>query len=248
MISQIIGEVRGPIPCISERVFNMLNAPDPFEPNKCMKDTYVFVVFPSEVTRFAGPQTPLDFDDKGNLVVVPADQVQNGKKLVISLTLTNIRLLCSYPLKGRENMPVFNMFDSGLLLNQHSASSDKTRVWFMARCIAEASRKLPYDAQAELVGEVGFGVTPIRIRVLSNVISILESGTCPDGRTPWSYVRGTNLDIVKWHDKPCYVVAGGYACFSGLRLGFREVSFTHQDLGVVPGIPADVSQPQQFGT
>lgn len=82
-ISRFLGEVVGKIPNISEVIFSVLNAPDPFEEGKLMKDTFVFEVVPAHIRRFAGADTPLDLDAEGNLVEVSSDQVQSGKELVL---------------------------------------------------------------------------------------------------------------------------------------------------------------------
>jgi hypothetical protein len=237
-ISQIIGKVRGPIPRIREVVFNKLNDPDPFEPNKCMKDTWVFVVVPSGVTRTAGPQTPLDFDNKGNLVEVPEDQVQHGKELVISLSLKNLKLVCVYSLKGRENL-VFNQGIDNEVFDQCGVSSeDGTRVHLMRRCIVEKSRELCYSDQKKLVEQCGFGITPTRIRALFHAVVILESRTCSDGNNPQlSFARSP--DLVRIRNNSHFVCIGGFATHLGMSVFLTTDG--HRTIGVAPCIPADVT-------
>src|SRR5271155_2879953 len=58
-ISRFLGELVGEIPLISAVVFSVLNAPDPFEDGKLMKDTWEFVVVYPLVKRIAGEGTPL---------------------------------------------------------------------------------------------------------------------------------------------------------------------------------------------
>jgi hypothetical protein len=235
-ISRFLGTPVGPIPCISEAAFDMLNKPDPFEEGKLMKDTWVFVVDPAQLKRIAGPEMPFDVDDKKNLVKVPADQVPNGKELVFSCSLKNIKLICD-TLKGRENMPVFEgSYDE--VFDQCAASSDKTSVYFMRRCIVEKSRNLDYTRQEQLVKQYGFGVTPIRIRALFHTIVILESGTCPDtNRLRYTYARCP--DIVHIGNNGHHVVIGGFAPDSGVRvLYFSDCD--NDRIGVAPGVPAEV--------
>jgi hypothetical protein len=236
MISRTIGEVVGEIPCISEVAFNRLNASDPFEQKKLMKATWVLVVIPSYIKRTAGPQFPFDVDSKGNLIEVPVNQVQNGKELVFSCSLENIRLSGSYPLKGRENMPIFHEDSLNEVFDQCGASSDKTSVYFMRRYIVEESRALAYVKQKQLVEKYGFGVTPTRIRALFHAIDILEFGTCSDVSKPQATcARGPETVLLGWDS---YSVAIGFFTLkSGVEVFNCDAA--RDSVGVAPGIPLE---------
>jgi hypothetical protein len=237
-ISWAIGQPVGEIPCISEVAFNRLNAPDPFEQGKLMKETWVFVVVPAYVKRIAGPEMPFDFDNGGNLVVVSEDQIQHGKELVISLSLKNFKPVFSCPLKGRENMPILC---NNRVFDQCGASSDKTSVYFMRRCIVEGSRGLVYAKQEQLVEQYGFGVTPIRVRALFDAIIILESGTCSDARGKlWSFARSP--DMLDRGDGARHVCVGAF--FPGAGVTILESNSVSAEIGVAPGVYADVFQCQ----
>ena len=236
-ISRFLGELVGEIPLISAVIFNVLNTPDPFEEGKSFKDTWVFVVDPHLIKRTAGEGTPLDLDEKGNLIELPVDQVQNGKELLIPYSLKNLRMLCSHPLEGKKNMPVFASYSNDAVFNQCSAISNQVRIFFMKRCIAEESRNMTYANQEILVTERGFDITPIRIRALFDSVEILESGTCPDSEKPrYTYARCS--DIVRIGSSVCHAGIGGFAPRSGACVS--DSGCDYDGIGVAPGVAAEV--------
>jgi hypothetical protein len=238
MINRIIGQVWGEIPCISEVAFNKLYAEDPFEKGKSIKDTWVLVVLPAYIKRKAGPQTPFKLDDKGNLVKVPEDQVQNGTELVASLSLENIKMCASYSLKEEEKMCVVcDERSDPEVFEQCGVSSDRTRVYLMRKYIVNGSRNLAYANQKALVESYGFGVTPICIRAFFDVISIVEFGTCPDVFEPQqSYMRSS--DRVQIQGRDYYAAMGSFKSDVGLEVcALPDLARPH--IGVAPCIIAD---------
>lgn len=266
-ISRFFGEVvRGP-PDIRQELFNELEELDPFEKRELKKDAFVFVVIPSLIKRIAGDGTPLDLDAEGNLIELPLDQVQDGKELLIPFTPTNFTILCSYPLEGKGNMPVF---ENRSLVNEiwnachafaHSTSSKETSVHFMRRCavikwgkkttsaqacVAEDDMAFAHDYgvtysdQVRTACKMGFAVTNAHIRCLFNAVQILELGTCSD-------ILATNVrcpDVVRKVDKTTFLVSiYGFAP----RVGMRICSCRYDYVGdinanyytsIVPGILA----------
>jgi hypothetical protein len=237
-ISRFLGELVGEIPLISAVVFGVLNTPDPFEEGKSFKDTWVFVVDFPLIKRTAGEGTPLDLDKQENLIELPADKVQNGKELLIPHSLKNLRMLCSHPLEGKKNMPVFSKKHSSVeVFNQCSASSNKVSIFFMRRCIAKESSNMTYANQEILVTERGFIITPLSIRALFDAVQILESGTCPDSEKPrYTYARCS--DIVRYGSKVYHACIGGFAPSSGARVIGSDCDIAR--IGVAPGVSAEV--------
>ena len=234
-ISQYIGTVYEEIPYISEERFNELNEPDSYETGKLKKETWVFVVVPSYVLRTASQDTPLALDEEGNLVENQQTAATEKKQLKISLSLKNLKILCSYPLRGKENTPVFDEDSSAEVFNQCNTCPDKVRVYFMRKHIADQSRGMNYFNQVELVKRHGFEVTPLRERSLFDSITILDSGTCPDDRNPPTYAR--NPDTVRNGGRVYQSVIGGFTR-SGVLVSCSNDAFV--GIGVVPGVPAEV--------
>jgi hypothetical protein len=252
-IDPTLGEVIGPIPCIHETVFKILGTPDPFQEGKLIKETYMLVVFPSHIKRTAGFQTPLDLDSQGNLIKVFADQIQHGKELVISLTPKNIRVLTYYPLSSYprekdENIVVFNKVgfneaDNNPIFDHCSNISDKTRVYLMRRCVI--GKNLPYAEQEELVKKFGFDVTPTCVRMLSNAVEILTSGTCPDNFSSFQTSQAESIfacgpePVVCVNGENGHPAIGGFIRGKGLYPYYCEDNDAQKFLGVAPCTRAD---------
>jgi hypothetical protein len=237
-----LGKMIGQIPFISEVFLNVLNAPDPFEEDKLIKDTFVFIVDFPQIERTVDEETPLDLDEQGNLIELDADQVQKqtGKVLLIPNMPKNLRVLCSHPLKGKENMPVFSKYSSDEVFNQCSVSSNKVSVYFMRRCVADETRDMDYPGEEKFVNKRGFDVTPFRVRALFDAVEILESGTCPDsGKPRYTYARCS--DIVRFGTDEYHAGIGGFAPRSGADVSIDDGDDV--DISVAPGVSAEVLRP-----
>ncbi|MBI2811586.1 MAG: hypothetical protein HYX67_12280, partial [Candidatus Melainabacteria bacterium] len=158
----------------------------------------------------------------------------------------NLKTLCSYPLKGKKNTPVFDKDSSTSVINQCNTFPDKISVYFMRKSIAEQSRGMTYVNQVELVKRHGFEVISLRVRAFFDAIKILDSETCPDDRNSLTYARTS--DIVRYGNNVYQSVLGVYQSVLG---GFvpRAGVFVLNDsvdcagIGVVPGVPAEVLRP-----
>jgi hypothetical protein len=239
-ISQFFGKIVGHIPPISEKWVNKLQEEDPFEKKNLMRDNYLFVVIPSSIRRTVDQEAPLALDEWRNLI--ESTNQENGhsnsterRDLEIPFSLKNFKKLCSYPLKGKENMPVF---DGCFVPEVFDTCADKTNVYFMRKCLIWQSKNTSYSDQEALVKTQGFEVTPLRERAIFDAIKILESGTCPDVRYPWNFVRSP--------DTVCYLngihraVIGGFSPCFGMDI---YASYGIDAVGVVPGVSAEVLLP-----
>ena len=99
-----------------------------------MQENYVFVVVPSKVARSTDAATPLELDQSGNLVKSTAGAIEE-LKLQIPFSLKNLKMLCEYPLKGKENTPVFHKDSYAPVFDQCGLCSDKVRIFFMRNAL-----------------------------------------------------------------------------------------------------------------
>ncbi|HSW86117.1 MAG TPA: F-box protein [Rhabdochlamydiaceae bacterium] len=241
-IGQYIGTVDEEIPYISEEHFNELNKLDPYEKGKLKKETWVVVVVPSYVLRTASQDAPLALYEAGNLVENQQTVSPEEKQLKIPLSLKNLKILCLYPLKGKENMPVFDPNSESTVFDQCGLSTNKINIYFMRRHIVEESRGKPYAEQEQLLKDHGDKVIPLMPRALFDVISILQKGNCPDGCVPrWTFAR--HPDMVGYGNYAYRSIIGSFAPLSGVNVensSFCGVVYDHASIGVVPGGPAEV--------
>ena len=212
-IGGLFGKVIGPIPPISEKDFNELAKEDPFEKGELMQETFVFVVRPDKVARTSDQDTPLTLNASNELESI---EKPTGEVLEIPFSLRNHKMLCSYPLSGKENMPVFDKDSDSDVFEQCDTYPNKVTVYFMRKQVSEQSRKKTYTTQEELVKTQGFEVTPLSIRALSDSVEILTSGTCSDNRNPWTYARTS--DVVRYGSNAYQSVIGGFAPRAGVRV------------------------------
>ena len=227
----------GPIPPISEKDFNELTEEDPFENGKLKGETFVFVVRPDKVARTLDEATPLALNASNELVENTGNSTETGEVLEIPFSLKNHKMLCRYPLSGKENMPVFDEGSFSEVFKQCDTCPDKVSVYFMREQVAKQSRDKTYAAQEELVRTQGFEVTPLSIRALSDSVEILTSGTCPDNQTPWTFARTS--DVVRYGNNAYQSVIGGFAPRAGVDVNFYDYDGDH--IGVVPGRPCGSS-------
>lgn len=235
IISQYIGKVVEKIPPISEKQFNELKEPDPYETGTLKGETFLFIVDPSFVMRTIDQETPLALDDLEN----PETNTTEKSELKIPLSLKNINVLSSSPLKGKENMPVFVLFNPEVL-KQCNTRPDKISVYFIRKNVVDQSRGQPYAGQEKLVKDEGFEMPPLRIRVLFDTVVMLKNGTCPDASQPrWTYSCHPETVSHDNGDNSHHVVVGGFTPhFGGLVMFFDYGS--NASFGVVPGRPAEI--------
>ncbi|HSW86254.1 MAG TPA: F-box-like domain-containing protein [Rhabdochlamydiaceae bacterium] len=236
-IGEIFGEIVGKVPPIREEWFNRLKDPDPFEEEKSIGENYVFVVDPFLIKR---KEATLDLDESGNLIERPKQEIEHSKtqELEIPFSLKNIRMLCSYPLAGTENMPVFSPSSPIEVTDQCDSCPDRVHVYFMRRHIVEKSRGLSYSDQEELVTREQLEVAPVRQRTLFNATMILKSGTCPD----LSKIRSVNVRHSDLLGNKFYrATSGNFFPGLGMCVGWAAREYGFPGLGVVPGLQVDIS-------
>ena len=237
IISQFIGKPIGEVPRIRLEVFNRLQQPDPFDPQRTMQENYVFVVVPSKVARSTDAATPLELDQSGNLVKSTAGAIEE-LKLQIPFSLKNLKMLSEHPLKGKENTPVFHKASYVAVFDQCGLCSDKVRIFFMRKHVADQSRDLPYLQQEAKMREQRLEVTPILPRALYDAVCILRTGTCPDA----SGTYAPTPDLVRVGNRDYHSILGGFAPRAGAFVG-RSYCDARDDFGVAPGVSAEVPQP-----
>jgi hypothetical protein len=241
VISQLFGKVIGQVPPISEKWFNKLQEKDPFERKKSIGETFVFVVLPSLITRTADPETPLVPDGSGDLIKLSKlrdstrTSLTERGDLTFPLSLKNLRTICSYPLRGKEHMPVFRKGFWPDLLKRFCP--DTVGLYFMRKQIAAQSRGLFYFEQEEFIKRKGFEITPLRERALFDSVTILKSGTCPDNQNPTTYV--CNPDTIHFCNEVYQTAIGGFVPHAGVLIQMSN-SYDRTLFGVVPGVSAEV--------
>ena len=244
IIGKLFGEVVGPISPISEKVFNKLQDLDPYEKGKFKRETFVFVVDPHLIRRTIDKGALLALDESGNLIEYTSNSTETGtaekQVLEIPFSAPNHWVLCSHPLSGKENMPVFDKGYDPDVFKQCAPCPDRNRVWFMRKCVAEQTRRESYAEQKKLVEAQGDEVTPLRVRALFDSVKILTSRTCPDNNDPQAFTFARTSDTVRCGNKVHQLVIGGFAPYRGMH---ADDDYGHEGhSGVAPGIPADVLQ------
>ena len=242
IISQFIGKPIGEIPRIRLAIFNRLQQRDPFDPQRSMRENYVFVVVPSQVAR---PVTPLTLDASGTLVKL-TDSAVEERVLQIPFSLKNLKMLCEYPLRGGEHMPVFDKSSYQPVFDQCGPCLDSVRIYFMRKRVADQTRSLPYPQQEGKAREQGLEVTPILPRALYDAVCILRSGTCPDNREPPTSTYARTSDLARVGNSTYHSVLGGFAPRAGADVSISDDDYV--DIGVAPGVSAEVlPQPLALG-
>jgi hypothetical protein len=251
IIGEFLGKVVGQVPRISEYWFNKFAAalPNPYQQGKLFRDSFVVLVDPSFIERTVNRKTPLAVDEVGNLVEVSPDSIVE-QTITFPLSLRNLEVISRYPLKGKENLPVFNKIDSWTEAFEHSTSFPaQVGLRIMSRSILEESRGLGFGGQQALVEKKapnqGFELESVRRRALFDAVSILTTGECPDrcGEHLWTYVRGP--DTVTINGRAYRLAVGGFAPGAGVSV--RDYDFVNGSFGVVPGGSAEVPGPLELG-
>lgn len=233
------------MPTIHEDMFNELNQPDPFEEERIMKETSVFVVEPEFILRKFSQQLSAALDKEGNLTVVNSPNDSGvEQELLIPFSLKNLKVLSAYPLAGQHNGSVFNARGSDAIFDECDSCSNGVNVYFMRKNVV--GRGLTPNDQKNLVARHNFKIMTLRPRALFDVVSILESGTCPDYDEPQSTLARTfelgdidedeeDEDNVNDPCIGCYVAPHGVVVCEGI--GYDE-----DIIGVVPGLLCGTSR------
>ena len=247
IIGRYLGEVVGKVPRIRlDSFLRLKQSQDSFEPARPMRETHVVIVDPSALKITVSPNRPLDLDETGTLVEIPvAERAQIvNRDLIVPFSFKNLRMLAAHPLAGGENTPVFDPNSWSEVFDQCNAPSAQNGILIMRREVV--ARNLPFDGehgQQALVRSRGWEVVTVRQRGFFNTIKILETGTCSDGRAPWTYARGP--EIVHWQGEDYEAALGGFAPRVGVFVSYHYY-FVRVSVGVVPGGPAEVLRPLEL--
>ena len=228
-IGRFLGEMIEEVPLIKKECFDLLSQSDPFEPGKCFKDTFEILVIPSWIRRTKEKQWTLD--EEGSLIPDPKKQ---EKTLDIVLTLKNLRILCSSPLNGKENMPVFNKRSLDNAFDCKRAQ-DHASIYFTRKQLV--GRNLTCELSKEIVEAKKLEVTPLFKRAWAHCFSILEFNTCLDNKRPWTYAW--TPDIIRLSKgENCHLAIGGFSPGAGMLVG--DIYFADDHIGCAPGFSGEV--------
>ena len=251
-ICRFLGEMVEDVPPIRKECFDLLDQPDPFEPDKCIKDTFEILVVPPRVRRTREREWILD--GNGNLITDPQ---KREKTLDIPLTLKNLRTLCSAPLAGRENMPVFyktcnhppnlgcqmeEEFEQAL--EQCQPATDRVCVYFTRKQVI--GKNLSWDAQNFLIEikkemtsleEIPLEVTSSLIRMWAHCFSILEFNTCLDNQE--IYARTPDTVRYRNDNKHFYLGVGEFTPRRGVEVSGYDYGYASMYFGIAPGFSAE---------
>jgi hypothetical protein len=228
---------------ISERVFNMRLQQDPFAPAKPI-DLVFLCEFRFVERMLESESLPYGLDEFGNLISIDGCPEPEPKLAMIPLSSKNLYVLTQHPLKGQENRPVFTGLFSQNVFNQTNtcAPKDQTRyMWreMVLRNTSALDQKALVKAKGNEIGAPELAVISFLSRAIYDAVKILESGTCPDDRglELWRYPRFPDEKVVIGGTN-CPVALGRFTPGSGADVG--RSNFVDEDLGVVPGGPAEV--------
>ncbi|MBA2367461.1 MAG: hypothetical protein H0V82_00370 [Candidatus Protochlamydia sp.] len=197
-IGKALGIVTEKIPLLNKKFIEILNDPDFEEPEKSIRETYEFVLFPSRLGRI----------NEQKLNIVDNDLIYNRLEekndFEAPLTLNNFVMLSSNPLNNKKLRAVgvfmldfelheddsydpefdysYDDYDLANDLNPHILMTEKITIYFM-RKKAIRNNNLSWLEKGQYVANKGFQLTPIFVRTFANCIHILESQTCED--TDW---------------------------------------------------------------
>jgi len=245
----LLGRVLGSVPTISQETFRKFtsDAPDRFGAG-LFRANFVLLIDPAYIERRVGKDAPLALEGN-SLIEVSADEVVE-QTLVIEATFPNLLCLAKFPLKGKEHLPVYRIDKEVLkaMIVQSIDFPEKVGVRVMKQHVIEDSSNIDFAAQQALVQQMapgeGYSAESARRRFLFDAERILTTGTCPDGQKPrWTYVRGP--ETVDVYGGNFHLVVGGFAPGAGVRV--YSHCFVHDDIGVVPGGPAEVLRPLELG-
>jgi hypothetical protein len=244
-IDRFLGKMIEEVPLISKERFEWLDDEDPWDRSKRIQDTFECLVVPFWLQRLTNRETPLVLD-QGTLKAVSSDDAEE-KTLFIPLTSDNLEMLSSYPLEGKENLPVFSKDDFFKQPPHPAPYVRETSVYFMRKEIIGRGqtlfqKDLVENARSAKGGK--FEMTPFFMRMWAHVHSILEHGTCLDDLAPvpddpprkqLTYTRFP--ETVNVYGRECHLIAGRPFPSDGLSI-FTEDVRDPNAVGVAPGFSA----------
>lgn len=245
-----LGQFIGEGPTITEEQFNFLNENDtPFAPAKKNHETWKIVVEPTSFHRNNWSYYRTDsvslfdiFVENGNIdKKFHKDRDCDTQGLIIPYTTRNIMLLAEHPVSQKDDGTVFGPLCSATQ-EQCNTTLKKVNVYFMRIKVPEQLRSLTHTEQKEELRKAGCEVAPYRIRLYSDVVDILTTGTCPDCKkitgprqASYAYTSDNVYDDL-YLNHP--VTIGNFTPEDGIFVRSYCIG-SPIGIGAVPGFPAE---------
>jgi hypothetical protein len=230
---KIFGEpMGGEVPCIRLEIFNKLPKPGAIA-NPSQEIFELIVEYPG--VRRVLDRSVLVLDATLTLKEADSDGAEacdtEQTLTAIPFSLFNRIMLAKHPLMEENDSNLFGYL-THVALRQCDYCPTQVNVYYQTRKIYEGAREMPYSKQKEFLEERGLEVMSLGPRLLSDVVQIIQFGTCPDnakcfartssqvyymghleqvdigGFTP---TRGVEIHISDSDDQRISVVAGGLA-------------------------------------
>jgi hypothetical protein len=236
-IEKYYGTPVGKMPRVAPEKYDLMFGPDPEDPAKMMFETYEAVFTPLAIKRTFGKDLAATLDQEDRLKITPQAPDSNSMEyeLEIPFSFPNLVGLSRYPLAGKKNGSVFEIYDDDIL-EQCKSQATKVGIYFMRSNILENSREETFLMQEARAKSLNQEIVPLIVRAFSHTIKIPETGKCPDGQKPhMTYSR--TADCVRIEDHSGHVVLGGFTPGAGILIAGHSGGHIH--VGVAPGFPAE---------
>lgn len=236
MGEEFFGPVVGKIPCIRRECFNQCLQADPFEPEKAFNKTFKIVVLPGVFERSCCEEFPFTLDENGDLKGPLESTYWTGEKLNIPTKTRNLKILCEYPLSGQKNMPVFHDDSNALsIFDQRDTCSDQVSLFFTRKSIV--GKGMQVKSQITLLESAGFKMTSFRLRMFSDAVDILGSGTCLDAKGSQGSFFVRTCDVA---GSGYFWTIGGFSLGNGLKVC---TTMNPDYRGVIPVMSVEAATP-----
>ena len=219
--------------------------------NGSFRDNFVLFIDPSYIERRVDKDTPLALEGD-RLVEVPVDKVVE-QTLKIPASFPNLLLLAKFPLKRKEHLLVYRIFDDILdaVIKQCGDFPKKVGVRAMRKFVQENTRNIDFALQQAIIQQSapneGYTAESVRRRFLFDAERILTTETCPDVQAPRiTYVRCKET-IVYYGTKSNLVIGGFIPDGGGVRIDNDIVNgHGYEAFAVVPGCSAEDPRPLEL--
>lgn len=234
-LGPIFGKCIGKMPKIAQKVFDLLQQPDPFEPEKTIGKTCVFVIVPKLFKRAfeEGLLNDLAISGDGFKKIDLAKAKQDHMEIPCSNK--NIFLLANHPLK--EGMgKVFH--GNPEALDKCNAIANDVHIYLMRKYTPKQTCQLHRDVQEALLKTCGFQMVPLNVRMLANAVEIAETERCSDRDPNVREVR--TADVIK-NPHEVNATIGNFIIDRGLIINTQHCvpRVSGLSIGAVPCILAD---------
>lgn len=184
-IGRIFGECLGKMPKINPIVFALLTQPDPWEPEKTMAQTFVFVVVPKAFKKAfeQGLFNNLAENGDGFKNVDPAQAKILQEDMEVPCSHKNIVLLSG----GK----IFTAGTTVKYFDECNSVSEDVHIYFMRKVAPLQTRSKNLQGQIGVLND--FENVPLKVRMLSNAVEFAETKTCSDSAVGCESVRTSAL-------------------------------------------------------